>query len=178
METQRLLLRLWTLCDLDDLYEYSRDSRVGPMAGWKPHESIAEAEQALKHFITQEYHWAIVLKTENKVIGAVKLNPDNNRGRYDARSVSFVLSPKYWGQGFMTEAVLCVIDYAFRELHIDLLSAFHYAENVRSKRVIEKCGFEYEITLPKSVVRYDGRQFDMVCYSILREDYLRTHGTP
>ena len=175
METERLNLRLWQITDLDDLYEYAHDERVGPMAGWKPHDSITESEQILNQFVTQEHHWAIVLKKENKVIGAVKLNPDENRGRYVAKSISFVLSPKYWGQGIMTEAVPCVMDYAFRVLHIDLLSAFHYVENVRSKRVIEKCGFTYEITLPKSVVRYDGQRFDMVCYSILKEDFLQTN---
>ena len=71
----------------------------------------------------------------------------------------------------MTEAAKCVIGYAFDELKIDLLSAFHYPENYRSKRVIEKCGFEYEITLHQSVKRYDGKLMDMVCYCILKSNY-------
>ena len=171
LETERLLLRPWLFTDLDNLYEYSKDERVGPMAGWKPHANKNEAIKALEQYITQEYHWAIVLKTENKVIGAIKLNPDNNRGKYYAKAISFVLSPVYWGQGIMTEAVNKVIHFAFDEIKIDLMSAFHYPENARSKRVIEKCGFEYEITLFQSVKRYDGKLMDMVCYCILKNSY-------
>lgn len=171
LETERLFLRPWLLTDLGDLYEYSKDERVCSMSGWKPHTSKNEAIKALEQYITQEYHWAIVLKAENKVIGAIKLNPDNNRGEYYAKAISFVLSPIYWGQGIMTEAAKCVIKYAFEELKIDLLSAFHYSENYRSKRVIEKCGFEYEITLHQSVKRYDGKLKDMVCYCILKNNY-------
>lgn len=171
METERLVLRPWLTTDLEDLYEYSADEQVGSMAGWKPHESIEDARKALNDFILQENHWAIVLKTENKVIGAIKLNPDNNRGKYYAKAISFVLSPRYWGKGIMTEAAKRVMHYAFDELKIDLLSAFHYSENHRSQKVIEKCGFEYEITLSQSSKRYDGKRMDMVCYCILKDDY-------
>lgn len=148
-----------------------RINALGQWRGWKPHENIKEAEKALHQYIEQKYHWAVVLKAENKVIGAIKLNPDNNRGKYYAKAISFVLSPNYWGYGIMTEAAKLVIKYAFDELKIDLLSAFHYSENYRSKRVIEKCGFEYEITLPKSKQRYDGKQMDIVCYCIVKSKY-------
>ena len=173
METERLILRPWRATDLDDLYEYSADDRVGPMAGWKPHISSEEAQKALDEYVSQANHWAIVLKAENKVIGSIKLNPDNNRGKYYAKAISFALSPLYWGKGIMTEAVKRVIRYAFDEIKVDLLSAFHYSENLRSKRVMEKCGFEYEITLYQSGKRYDGKVMDMVCYCILKDDYCR-----
>ncbi len=75
METERLLIRPWFTTDLNDLCEYSMDKRVGSMAGWKPHESIEEARIALDEYISQENHWAIVLKSENKVVEAIKLNP-------------------------------------------------------------------------------------------------------
>lgn len=171
LETERLLLRPWSFADLDDLYAYSQDPKVGSMAGWSPHIHKADAQSALKQYISQEYHWAIAEKKGQRVIGAIKLNPDHNRGRYYAKSISYVLSPTYWGQGIMTEAAKCVIAFAFEELQIDLLSAFHYAENHRSQRVLEKCGFQYEITLPQSVQRYDGQWMDMVCYCILKNDY-------
>lgn len=173
METERLILRPWLPTDLDDLYEYSTDGRVGSMAGWKPHTSIEEAQKALNEYISQENHWAIVLKTENKVVGAIKLNPDNDRGKYYAKAISFVLSPFYWKKGIMTEAAKRVVRYAFDEIKIDLMSAFHYSENERSKRVVEKCGFQYEITLSQSVKRYDGKLMDMVCYCILKDDYYK-----
>ena len=178
MLTERLLLRPWRCEDLDDLYAYSHCDEVGPMAGWRPHATREEAEKALAKYVTHELHWALVWRENGRVIGAVKLNPDTNRGKFYAKAISFVLSPAYWGRGLMTEAVKAVIDYAFSEIGIDLLSAFHYAGNDRSRRVLEKCGFEYEITFKNMVTRYDGRVFDMVCYCILAEDYKKraAHG--
>lgn len=42
LETERLLLRQWRAGDETDVYDYASGNRVGPMAGWKPHESIEE----------------------------------------------------------------------------------------------------------------------------------------
>ena len=87
--------------------------------------------------------------------------------------INYALSAAYWGYGYMTETVNRVIQYAFEELNIDLLSVFHYPYNVRSRRVIEKCGFEYEGTIKQGSQRYDGQVFDAVCYSILKEDWFK-----
>ncbi|MBQ7336129.1 MAG: hypothetical protein IJW92_06635 [Clostridia bacterium] len=54
METERLVLRPWLPTDLDDLYESSADEQVGSMAGWKPHESIEDAQKALNEYIARE----------------------------------------------------------------------------------------------------------------------------
>ena len=71
----------------------------------------------------------------------------------------------------MTEAVKRVIRYAFEEMNIDLLSTFHYPQNFRSKRVIEKCGFQYEGIIKNGAKTYDGHIFDTVFYSILKSEY-------
>mgnify|MGYP004601545875 FL=1 len=73
----------------------------------------------------------------------------------------------------MTEAVKRIIEYLFEELDIDLISAFHYPDNDKSKKVLERCGFQYEITIEQGSTRYDGQVFDSVCYSILKSDYFQ-----
>lgn len=173
LETERLLLRGWQLGDLDDLYEYAQNADVGVMQGWKPHESREESLVALNAYIAEDERWAIVLKEKNKVIGSIKTSPDENRGRYYAKYVSYVLSADYWGRGYMTEALKRVIKYAFEEMNVDLLSAFHFPHNIRSKRVLERCGFQYEITIPQGGKIYNGQVFDNVCYSILADDYFQ-----
>ena len=42
----------------------------------------------------------------------------------------------------MTEAVQAVIDYCFGTLHYDYLTCGHFLQNDRSRRVIEKSGFQ------------------------------------
>ena len=44
-------------------------------------------------------------------------------------------------------------------------------ENLRSQRVIEKCGFLYEGTLRRTYRIYDGSIREVRCYSMLREEY-------
>lgn len=171
LETERLLLRCWQLDDLDDLYEYAQNVDIGVMQGWKPHESKEESLVALNSFIADNERWAIVLKDNNKVIGSIKMSTDDNRGKYYAKYVSYVLSAKYWGKGYMTEALKRIIKYAFEEMNINLLTAFHYPHNVRSQRVIERCGFQYETIIMQGQKIYDGQVFDTVCYLISAEDY-------
>ena len=173
LETERLVLRSWLLDDLDDLYEYAQNVSVGVMQGWKPHESKEESLVALKSFIADDERWAIQLKENCKVIGSIKLSPDENRGRYYAKYVSYVLSEKYWGKGYMTETLSRIIKYGFEEMNIDLLSAFHYPHNIRSKHVLERCGFQYETTIKNGQTIYNGQVFDTVCYSILAEEYFQ-----
>jgi len=172
IETERLILRKWQLEDLDDFYEYAQNPNVGPMSGWEPHSSKEMSLNVLKCYIEHDERWAIELKGNGKVIGSVKVCPDENRGKYyNAKYISFVLSADYWGNGYMTEAVKNVLMYLFEEINIDLVSAFHYPHNVRSKRVLEKCGFEYETTIKDGQKIYSGQIFDTVCYSILRSEY-------
>ena len=102
------------------------------------------------------------------------LHPDNNRGKYYAKTIGFVLSEDYWGNGYVPEAVKRAVKYAFEELNIDILTAFHYPHNNRSKRVIEKCGFKYETTIEKGSTIYDGQVFDSVCHSIFKSDYFNS----
>lgn len=79
----------------------------------------------------------------------------------------------------MTEAVKCVVSYAFEELNVDLLSAFTTHQNIGSKLVLEKSGFTYEGTIENGYKRYDNETFDSVIYSISKSDYYKkeTHNT-
>lgn len=175
INAKRLILRGWQIDDLDDLYECTNDSNVGSMAGWEPHSNKNVSHDILKSYISDDDRWAVVLKETNKVIGSIKIYPDENRGKYSenesAKLISYYLAHDYWGKGYMTEAVKQVIKYAFEELNIELLTAFHTPQNIRSKRVIEKCGFQYETTIKQGYKNYDGQLFDSICYSILKTEY-------
>lgn len=156
---------------MDDFFDYAKNPDTGVMQGWKPHLNKEETLYTLKSYIKDDDRWAIALKENNKVIGSVRLYPDENRGKYYAKYINYVLSSDYWNNGYMTEAVKRVIKYAFDEVNVDLLSAFHYPHNIRSKRVIEKCGFKYEVTIKQGNKIYDGQIFDTVCYYILKSEY-------
>lgn len=151
LQTPRLLLRPWRESDLEDFYEYARVDGVGEMAGWKHHESIDKSKEILKNFLASKSEFAIELKSNKKVIGSFGFHKSwaNDREEYSALNImeiGYVLSKDYWGQRLMPEAVKAVIDYCFGTLMFDALTVGHFEDNFRSRRVIEKNGFNYVST--------------------------------
>ena len=69
LKTERLILRPFTLEDLNDFYEYARVDGVGQMAGWIPHQNIEKSKQILDNFISEKKTFAITYN--NKVIGSL-----------------------------------------------------------------------------------------------------------
>lgn len=65
------------------------------------------------------------------------------------KEIKYVISEDYQNKGYATEVVNHVLKYAFIELNLLVVAACCYPLNIKSKRVIEKCGFIYEGTLRK-----------------------------
>ena len=151
IKTERLLLRPWRESDAADFYEYARVDGVGQMAGWLPHASIEDSRKILAGFIEQKKTFA--LEHQGKVIGSlgIELYDTKHYPELDAlhgREIGYVLSKEYWGQGLMPEAVKAVIGYLFDAVGLDFILVGHFDWNRQSRRVIEKCGFEYVKTIP------------------------------
>lgn len=175
LETQRLILRPFTQNDLIDLYDYATHPYVGPNAGWKPHESLEESQKILDMFINgDDTIFAIELKENGTVIGSVGLHDDSHRAPViPSKMLGYVLSAEHWGKGLMTEASNAVVDFAFSDEKLELLTCSHFPHNHRSKRVIEKLGFVYEGTLRHAYPIYNGKIMDDCCYSMTREEYIK-----
>lgn len=60
------------------------------------------------------------------------------------REIGYWIGEPYWGQGFATEAVQAVIDYAFATDGLPRLTGRCRVGNPASRRVLEKCGFQYQ----------------------------------
>lgn len=168
IETVRLILRAWTMEDAPDLYDYAKSPLVGPAAGWKPHESIEETRAYLTASIPEDQTWAIVPKATGRAIGSIGLHKTRNP---KAREIGYVLHPSEWGKGYMTEAVKAVLLFAFEILDMEIVRVGHFPDNVRSRNVIQRCGFRYEGMLRRSYPIYDGTVMDECCYSMTREEW-------
>ena len=157
LTTDRLTLRPWRESDLNDFYEYASVDGVGQMAGWNPHRNVEESQIILSHFIKGKHVFA--LEHQGKVIGSLGIEEysEENYPKLDAlqgREIGYVLSKAYWGQGLMPEAVKAVINWLFNEEHLDFIIVGHFDRNTRSKRVVEKCGFQY-VKATKFETRYN-----------------------
>ena len=71
LETPRLLLRPWQEEDAEDMFEYAKDPRVGPYAGWTPHKSLSDTRLTIRGFMHDTHcdTRAVVLKSEGRPIG-------------------------------------------------------------------------------------------------------------
>lgn len=171
IETERLILRMWRKKDAADLYAYAKNPNVGPHAGWKPHDSVVESRFIIATMFLTNMCWAIVDRATGKVIGSIGLEKDKFRPDVNSRELGYSLSEDYWGRGLMTEAAKRMVQYAFESLKLDVLMIRTGDANLRSQRVIEKCGFQYEGTLRRTYRIYDGSIREVRCYSILKEEY-------
>ncbi len=169
LETERLILRTFTVEDAEGLYEYAKNSDVGPWAGWKPHESVEESREIIETLFLPSEAYAIIWKEDGKLIGTIALEKDRHR---DAKSkeIGYSLSKEMWGKGIMTEACKEVLRFAFEELKLDIVGICTSPENKRSQSVIKKCGFVYEGCIRKSYQKYRGGCRDSLCFSILKEE--------
>ncbi|WMT39642.1 GNAT family protein [Paenibacillus sp. D2_2] len=164
LETERLILREWQESDADDYFELYNNNDV-ENAGAKICESIQESLESIRLFIKCQESWAIVLKENNKVIGSIFLSDINRHDRY--KEIEYIISGDYQNKGYATESVKCVLKHAFNELDLLVVAVCHYSSNLKSKRVIEKCGFTYEGTLRK----YSRNLTDSVRYSMIKEEW-------
>lgn len=172
---ERLVLRPVVLTDAQAIFEYSSRPSVGPNAGWKPHESINETLDIMNlMFLEQETVWAIVIKKTGELIGTIGLIDDPKRENPLAKMVGYAISDLHWGRGYMTEAVRGAIEHGFERCDLAIITAYCYPENVRSRRVIEKCGFVYEGTLRLAERLFTGEIRDNMCFSLTAAQYKET----
>ena len=147
IETGRLILRPFQDEDAADLYEYARDPRVGPIAGWPPHTGVENSREIIRTVFSAPNVFAVVDRGSGKAIGSAGFVGEHRPelpGQDD--ELGYALSPAYWGRGLMPEAARALLAYGFTELGLQTVWCNHYDGNRKSRRVIEKCGFHYQFS--------------------------------
>lgn len=156
LETPRLMLRPFFDTDAEDVYAYAKDPRVGPVAGWPPHTSVENSLEIIRTVFAAPNVFAVVDKESGRVIGSAGFvgqhrpelpGPDEELG--------YALSSQFWGRGLMTEAARELLRFGFEELGLRTIWCNHYDGNGRSRRVIEKCGFQYQFSREERVELMD-----------------------
>ncbi len=147
LETERLILRPWLESDAEELYKYAKDPRVGPIAGWPPHQSVEDSLTIIRTVFSAPETYAIVSKETGLVIGCIGLqtgDATDKTDRADECELGYWLGVPYWGQGLMTEAAKEMIRHGFEHCGMRKIWCGYYEGNDPSKRVQEKCGFIHQ----------------------------------
>ena len=147
--TERLILRPWEEADAESLYEYAKDPRVGPIAGWPVHTSVKNSLEIIKNVLSAPETYAVCLKSDNRAIGSIGLIPpmqSHTEAAEDEVEIGYWIGVSFWGNGYIPEAVREMQRHAFEDLEYNAMWCGYYDGNEKSKRCQEKCGFKYHHT--------------------------------
>ncbi len=170
LETARLRLRELRIEDKEGVYAYASDPEVTRYMIFPTHtsieDSIAYLETCPKNFAARErIPFAIELKDPREFIGACDFH--HISPQHHSIELGYTLTRKYWGFGYMTEAVREMIRFAFEEMGMHRVAATCDLENVRSARVLERSGMQHEGTFHDYELRH-GRFVTVKCYATLK----------
>lgn len=107
---------------------------------------------------------------DGKIVGLICVCPKYGKYSLDC-TLGYMMMPEYCGKGIATKAVHLMVDEVFStraELH--RVSAWVYAPNEASKRVLQKNGFRLEGVL-KEAVMCEGEPVDYLVYGLIRKDF-------
>ncbi|MBK7902058.1 MAG: GNAT family N-acetyltransferase [Proteobacteria bacterium] len=156
IDTGRLILRRFTLDDLQAFYQLCSRPEIIRFAQSTPLASLDEAREMMHaapfdDYATHGYgRFACVWKESGEVIGfsGVKYVPE-----IGDTELGYRFLPEFWGKGLATEAGRASIEFARSDLGLLQLVAMVHPENVASARVLTKLGFAIERQL-----RFSGLQ--------------------
>ncbi len=170
--TDRLSLRKPMMEDAAPIFQlYAQDQKVTKYLTWKPHQSITDTKTFLGRCLDNwkkgiSFPWTIVRKKDKQLIGMLEIVGVDHTGIH----LGYVLARPYWGNGYMTEALREIIDWALKQKDIYRVWAICDVENFASTRVMEKAGMQKEGILRRWVKTpyFGDKPRDCYCYSIVK----------
>jgi len=173
LRSERLLLRPLALSDSQAFFDIFSDADTLLYWSREPissHEEAAALIQKELDFAKSGtcISWGVALPDSNLLIG--KANIFQLSEQHRRAEVGYILDRQHWGRGYMTEAMRCVLAYAFDKLKLHRLEADTDPENAPSLALLEKIGFQRE-GLFRDRWHVHGRWHDSVMFGLLEEDY-------
>ncbi len=145
--TDRFKLRQFQLRDAHEVYEnWSSDYESAKYNAWNVHdnEKITEtyvAEWVESYRSKKNYHWAVVDKETDEVIGSISVSNIKNKKKHC--EIGYTVAKKRWNEGIATEVLKAVLSFLTNEVGFEIIYALHDVRNIASGRVMEKAGMTY-----------------------------------
>ncbi len=177
LETERLSLRPPVHADYPAWSALRQDNRAF-LTPWEP---TWAADHLTRRAFTNRVYWAqrsisggtavplfLIRREDNQLLGAITL--DNiRRGPAMAGTAGYWIGEPFSRAGYMREALVAVVHYAFTALDLSRIEAGCLPENAPSRRLLESCGYKYE-GVAQSYLQINGRWRNHVLYANLRHD--------
>jgi [ribosomal protein S5]-alanine N-acetyltransferase len=176
LETERLHLRRLVKDDAPGLLElYSNEDvtrfiDVPTLTELEQAEALVTSMDAL-YASGKGLRWGVYTLEDCLFIGTCGYHDwDHKRQRAE---ISYDLGPHSWGQGYMREALLAVLDFGFKTLKLHRIEALVDPADKRSQNLLYGLGFKMEGVLRDHDFLKGRFQDDMV-FALLQQDWVKT----
>ena len=171
LETKRIILRKITQNDYKAMYiNWASLEECSKFFPWSTVTDIEIYRERVSSWISNYgnglyFNWLMELTETGEVIGIINLH--NVEEAEASAETSYILAPKYWNKGLMTEGLSRVLQYAFEELGLNRVRADVFRGNVASEKVLLKCGMQKE-GIARAEYYKGGVYIDSIQYGVSR----------
>lgn len=125
----------------------------------------------------------LVVERDGEVVGDLMVSVQDawaqrevaDRARGAQAELGWVVAPAHRGQGYAVEAVRAAVTIAF-ELGVHRVEAGCFADNLATRRVMEKVGLRQEGYFVRESLHRDGTWRDGMTFALLAEEWDGTAG--
>jgi RimJ/RimL family protein N-acetyltransferase len=176
LRTERLVLRVMTLDDTDDVYAYSSREDVSQYLLNEPR-TREEVEEKMAEFVTAitlagdgDFWQIAVVRADDpgRVMGHVYFTIKSVAN--STAEIGFTQHPDFNGQGYMTEAANAVLEIAFGELGLHRVMAELDPRNSASVALCKRLGMREEAHFVEDLW-FKGHWGDTGIYAILDREW-------
>ena len=180
LDTERLVLRELTLDDVNVIFPHFANEKVVRYEDSKPAVNVKDVTDIVewgRNIASSKTGilWGMFRKSDGSFLGQINYvaRPDNNFiGTTHRAEIGYDLTPHYWGTGYISEAIICVIEFIFNSTEINRIEAIVHTENSRSLNVLTRLGFHREGIL-REYVKWEDEYWDMALLTMLKRDWVK-----
>ncbi len=160
------IVRSWQSRDLDAIVPHADNPAVAQnMRDVFPSPyTRADGESWLALAAQSQPETNVAIECAGEAVGGIGLHLGIDIERVSAE-VGYWLGESVWGRGIATAALVGLTQYAFNAFNLTRIFALPFADNLASRRVLEKVGFTLEGILRRSAIK-NGRIRDQALYAL------------
>lgn len=141
--TDKIRLKIAEKSDAKTIFELRTNPEVAKFIDRNLNRNLSQIESFIEN-INADFNNAIFFKIitleENQIAGTICLWKINSDKKY--AEVGYELFPEFQNKRIMSNAMKAILNFANDELGIEYIEAYTHKENLNSRRLLDKFGFE------------------------------------
>ena len=163
-------LRPWSASDLSSLVKYGDNPKIAQnLTDGFPHPYTEESGRNFLEMVSKTNDLILCIEIDGEAVGSVGIHLKKDVHRKNAE-IGYWLAEPFWGQGIISRVIPQMVEKAFGQFDIERIYAGVYGRNMASQRVLQKAGFQVEVTFEKTIFKNEKFENEVVL-AIRREQW-------